>query len=350
MMSNALSVLTGPWAQLAAGARSPANGAANSLAAVGCCVLAGWAAVRFARPGKLQLLRTPRRPNRIDVTVLGLLFIGWLALGLAGAGLARWALEAGPPPASAPASAPASPEKDPRLNVLTGLIAYPLQLVLCLSVAGSLFRGGVTRGLGLSFRRWPNDLVRALVAGLAVWPVSMGLYGLITYLMPALAQHPHPLLDFAPKASGLWQSLIFLSAALLAPLTEEVFFRGFIQSTLRRITVSPWLAITITSVLFGLMHVVDQPAAVPSLVILGMVLGYNYERTGRLLAPILLHVFFLPQHPGPRGEFTPRRAWCHASPRSGEACQRGAPRRRHASLLRGEAWHPILGDRGARWT
>lgn len=289
MMSNALSLLTGPRPPLAAGAGLNAS---NSLAAIGCCVLAGWLVVRLARPAKLRLRNTPNRPHRIDAAAFLLLFVAWFALALAGAGLARWIIapDQAAPTASAPASAPA--DKDPRLDPLAGVIIYPLQLALCLGVAGYVFRGGVTRGLGLSLRRWPNDLVRALIAWLAVWPVCMGLFGLVSYWLPSLAGQVHPLLDFAPKATGFWKVLIFLSAALLAPLAEEVFFRGFLQSALRRFTVSPWLAIIITAVLFGLMHLRIEPAAVPSLVILGIVLGYNYERTGRLLAPILLHVFF----------------------------------------------------------
>ena len=292
MMSNALSMITGHFALLAAAIRGP-GAYASHLAAVGCCVLAAWLVVRIARPGKLHLHRAPGRPNRIDFTLLLLLFIGWFALGMAGQGLAGWLVEATPPlrSASAPASA-ATPEMDPRLTALAGLIGYPLQLLFCLGVARWAFRGGLTRGLGLSFRRWPNDLVRALIALLAVWPVCMGLHALMIYLMPSLAGQTHPLLNFITTASPLWKILTFLATALLAPLSEEVFFRGILQSTLRRVTVSPWLAITITSVLFGLVHVWAQPAAVPSLVILSMVLGYNYERTGRLLAPILLHAFF----------------------------------------------------------
>lgn len=287
MMSNALSVLTGPFALLAAAPGARSISASNSLAAAGCCVLAIWLVVRIARPGKLQLHKAPRRPSRIDATVLLLVCITWFALALLGGGLARWIVESwGPGQPDCP------PEKDPRLSPLAGLLSAPLQLLLCLGVASWAFRGGITRGLGFSLRRWPNDLARALVAGLAVWPVCMGLYALIAYFMPALARQIHPLLDFAPKASGLWKFLIFLSAGVLAPLAEEVFFRGIMQSSLRRVTVSPWLAVTITSVLFGLVHVGAEPAAVPSLVILGMVLGYNYERTGRLLAPILLHAFF----------------------------------------------------------
>jgi membrane protease YdiL (CAAX protease family) len=32
--------------------------------------------------------------------------------------------------------------------------------------------------------------------------------------------------------------------------------------------------------------------ALPALVILGIVLGYNYERSGRLWAPIMIHALF----------------------------------------------------------
>ncbi|MEN6337366.1 MAG: CPBP family intramembrane glutamic endopeptidase, partial [Phycisphaerales bacterium] len=52
-----------------------------------------------------------------------------------------------------------------------------------------------------------------------------------------------------------------------------------------------WAAIACVAVWFGAMHW-PTPQQVPALIILGVFLGYLYERTGSILAPIYLHILF----------------------------------------------------------
>ena len=51
------------------------------------------------------------------------------------------------------------------------------------------------------------------------------------------------------------------------------------------------MGVVVASVLFALVH---YPLwyQVPSMFVFGIVLGYNYERCGRLYAPILAHALF----------------------------------------------------------
>jgi membrane protease YdiL (CAAX protease family) len=91
-----------------------------------------------------------------------------------------------------------------------------------------------------------------------------------------------------------------------APLAEETFFRGMLQTSLvqkgwgflvafppdRTYTPPPyqrWAAILICSFLFCAMHSVDH---MPILFVLSVGLGYLYERTGNLWASIVLHAAF----------------------------------------------------------
>lgn len=65
---------------------------------------------------------------------------------------------------------------------------------------------------------------------------------------------------------------------------EEVFFRGALQ---------PWFGLPVTSVLFGALHVLppirrNWPWSVFA-VVLGLGLGWAFERTESLLGPILAH-------------------------------------------------------------
>ena len=51
-----------------------------------------------------------------------------------------------------------------------------------------------------------------------------------------------------------------------------------------------WIAIAVTSLLFAASH--GNWQHLPALWVLGMFLGYSYERRGTLAVPILIHVLF----------------------------------------------------------
>ncbi len=79
-----------------------------------------------------------------------------------------------------------------------------------------------------------------------------------------------------------------LSIALLAPILEELLFRGAIQGHLQETNVRPWKAIIISSLIFGVVHL--NPAQIPFAFLLGMMFGWLYYRTGSLLPGIIGHV------------------------------------------------------------
>ncbi|WP_416666504.1 CPBP family intramembrane glutamic endopeptidase [Egbenema bharatensis] len=81
-------------------------------------------------------------------------------------------------------------------------------------------------------------------------------------------------------------SLFFFTAAVAAPVFEEILFRGFLLPSLTRY-VPVWSAIGLSALLFALAHL--SLSEVLPLAVLGMVLGYVYTRSRGLLAPILLH-------------------------------------------------------------
>lgn len=79
-----------------------------------------------------------------------------------------------------------------------------------------------------------------------------------------------------------------LSIALLAPILEELLFRGAIEGYLLRERKSPWGAIVISSLVFGVVHM--NPAQIPFAFLLGMMFGWLYYRTGSLLPGVVGHV------------------------------------------------------------
>lgn len=83
--------------------------------------------------------------------------------------------------------------------------------------------------------------------------------------------------------------IMIITAVIMAPIFEEIIFRGIIQKGLVNSGVEPWKAILFASVVFGLVHA--NPWQFVGAVLLGCVLGVVYDRTKSLLLPMFLHGF-----------------------------------------------------------
>jgi hypothetical protein len=81
-------------------------------------------------------------------------------------------------------------------------------------------------------------------------------------------------------------AIFFVTAAIAAPLFEEILFRGFLLPSLTRY-VPIWGAIALSSLIFAVAHL--SLSEVLPLTVLGMVLAFVYTRSRNLLASMLLH-------------------------------------------------------------
>jgi membrane protease YdiL (CAAX protease family) len=78
---------------------------------------------------------------------------------------------------------------------------------------------------------------------------------------------------------------------LVAPLAEELFFRGFMFSVLAG-RLGVWVGAAITGVIFGLIHLPGAPAlGVAVLVVFGFALCILYWKSGSLIPCMALHAF-----------------------------------------------------------
>jgi hypothetical protein len=89
-------------------------------------------------------------------------------------------------------------------------------------------------------------------------------------------------------------AIIVLVIAVLAPILEEMLFRGVLLDVLKaRMALNP--AIWTTGITFGIVHLTDPSSLllVPALAGLGVILGFARERSGGSLSrPILMHMGF----------------------------------------------------------
>ncbi|MCH7871151.1 MAG: CPBP family intramembrane metalloprotease [Planctomycetes bacterium] len=84
---------------------------------------------------------------------------------------------------------------------------------------------------------------------------------------------------------------LFVMAIVVAPITEELLFRGLLLQLICRYTRRTWVAIALSGALFGLVHL-DLPQAVLPLTSMGIILGYVRVKYRSIELCILIHALF----------------------------------------------------------
>lgn len=129
------------------------------------------------------------------------------------------------------------------------------------------------------------------------WPIiSIASYAWVTLLF--ILNYLGLIDDFAPQGlisifteneNLLATGILLAGAVILAPITEELVFRGFIYRFLKSKT-STLAAQVLSGALFALIHV-NLLSFLP-LVVLGILLARAYEKSGNILVPICFHACF----------------------------------------------------------
>lgn len=81
---------------------------------------------------------------------------------------------------------------------------------------------------------------------------------------------------------------LYLDACLLAPIAEEIAFRGVFLGGLLRMQCNPWLAILISTIIFSIMHM--SPMMFLNVTIAGFIFGWLFWRTKSLVPGIIAHI------------------------------------------------------------
>ena len=120
-----------------------------------------------------------------------------------------------------------------------------------------------------------------------VWTQILGIVqsiGLINQFQPQ-----ELILLFQGGGNPLAMTILVIFAVVLAPLVEEIIFRGCIYRFLKsRLTLTT--AQILSGAVFAVMH--GNLMSFAPLVIVGVLLARVYEKAGNLLVPICFHAFF----------------------------------------------------------
>jgi membrane protease YdiL (CAAX protease family) len=174
-----------------------------------------------------------------------------------------------------------------------------------------------------------RDIRNGLLLAIACVPLMSVIQNFLQYLLIYVLEQPkvlHPSIELLLKNKDaepalLDQLLIWvsLSVVVLAPITEEILFRGLLQGWLRtkytamtermlaaarsagdmaagsstaelqRRRITTWAPIFISALAFSIAHLGHGPAPIP-LFFFALALGYVYEKTGRLAPVIIAHL------------------------------------------------------------
>jgi len=194
-------------------------------------------------------------------------------------------------------------------------VALLKHIFLCIGGAGVMmaiifivrahFARGL-KGLGLNPKTIHKDFLTGILNLLSVWPVMMGAIvltiqvGKIIWGQDFHIERHEELKIITANPQVPLRILIFVVTIVVAPVVEEMLFRGLLQTMIRSFLASswtsrpwasrPWASIAITSGLFAAVHA--NPGHWPALFALSMCLGYSYEKSGSLFRPIFIHSLF----------------------------------------------------------
>lgn len=161
-------------------------------------------------------------------------------------------------------------------------------MLVVVPVAIAILTKGGARSLGVRATRGRATL-EAFGAGALLFLVTIGYEALIDRIAPEIAKKMAEEQKLQLEAlAGPWPLLVLI-AVVIAPLCEELFFRGFVFGGLRS-RLDFGVASGLSALLFALVHLMAF-SAVP-LFFVGLGCAVMYERHRSLAAPVVTHMAF----------------------------------------------------------
>lgn len=172
--------------------------------------------------------------------------------------------------------------------VLVGFLLQSVFIITALLLVIVFRRGLSLQSLGLvrTNRRW---LLRGFLMAIAAIPAVALVNIIISNFRGAPLENPQiEMLDPGTLSAGPVLLTLF-AAGLIAPLVEEIVFRGFFYGWLRTRFGQP-LSMTVSAGLFSLLHGIAL--LIPALFVVGLMLAWIYEKSGSLWPVIVMHSAF----------------------------------------------------------
>jgi len=153
--------------------------------------------------------------------------------------------------------------------------------------------GSFRRVVALRKPRW-SDAGYAFLGALSYILLFIVVVQVVSAILP-LDTTKEQAIGFDKHSTGLGLLLPFISLAILPPIVEEMVFRGFFYGTLRARNIRMGTSILVTSLVFGSLHLFGSGdgsllwIAFVDTFVLSLILCYVREKTGSIVATIMIH-------------------------------------------------------------
>lgn len=145
--------------------------------------------------------------------------------------------------------------------------------------------------------RWGRELTAGWIFGIGLYPVVAIIGVLIAYLFGLITGDTVQTPEQVPsELSAVGIAVTIVYAVVVAPIGEELFFRGVLFRAIRD-RHGFWFGAFGSGIAFGLIHFIpgsalDAVLLMTVMVFTGVGLAYIYERRGTIVAPMAAHVMF----------------------------------------------------------
>lgn len=139
------------------------------------------------------------------------------------------------------------------------------------------------------YMRWLDVPLGVVLGVLTQYGAALLYLPLVRWTSVTSQELEKPARELTDRAHGGGVFLLFVVVAVVAPIVEEIFFRGLILRSLERRMTTNW-AIVVSAALFGAAHL--EPLQFPALFVFGLVAAVLATRSGRLGPGIWAHVAF----------------------------------------------------------
>jgi len=179
---------------------------------------------------------------------------------------------------------------DPHLRITLSMLMLDTAAILVVAAFAVGKAPSVWKTFGFSRHRLVPAIATGLRSYVTMFPWLFIVLWMVVEATYALGLKPpiEPIQELIfQEDRPLVLGLTAVLACLVGPVAEELFFRGVVFSVLRRRT-SRAVAMLVSGAAFALMH--GNPVGFPSILLLGCLLAYLYERTGSLASSLSVHI------------------------------------------------------------
>lgn len=186
---------------------------------------------------------------------------------------------------------------DTVFQTIVSVIVYILALAIAIAVPWKLLKQRLTWadvGFAQRLPSW-RDIGLAPVVFFVSLIGSVVVMYIVSLVLPGMDLETEQQIGFENISQRYELLLAFFTLVVLAPICEEVLFRGYLYGKVRKYYNAVW-AIALTSIVFGLMHLYAGPGnplqwnAMIGTAVLAVFIGGLREYTGNIWAGILVHM------------------------------------------------------------